>query len=60
METKPGGFRGRRNEDTRAATQRSVEVRQAKALERKLIAAQALLVEKGATVTWPTTNSSES
>lgn len=54
MENKStGGFRGTRNTDTSAARLRSIEVRQAKALERKLQAAEALLIEHGYQVIKP-------
>lgn len=49
------GFKGTRNTDTTKA----VAARKAKALQRHLAAAEALLVEKGAIVTWPTTNHTE-
>lgn len=48
------GFRGVRNTDTTAATRRSIQVRQAKALERKIQAAEALLIEHGYQVIHPT------
>lgn len=54
MGSKPGEFNGLRNTDTAAARARSLEVRRANALERKIQIAQALLIEHGYEVTPPT------
>lgn len=54
METKTGVFRGVRNEDTSAAVRAASAARTRKALERKVQAAEALLIEQGYSLTPPT------